>query len=233
MPPVDLAELLPEGLQIDTFQGSAWLGIMPFWMDRVRLRGLPVIPGMNMLPELSLRTYVREQRSGAPGVYAFSLEVGNPLMAFLGSWGRRLPFHWADVRLDYGSGREIAFLSRRRLTAAPATFQVRYRGLGPTQKTAENRSGTLEHFLLERSLLYMCNSSGHVLRSNLHTVSWPLETAEALIEENTMPQTLGLTLPSQPTSLHYLRRMALYIWPTERVRPRVAAQPIRVAVTPS
>lgn len=233
VPPVDLAEQLPDGLQIDTYNGSAWLGVMPFWMDRVKLRRFPAFPGLNLLPELSLRTYVREPRSGAPGVFVFSLDVGSLSATLIGRWAQHLPCHWADVRLEQRDEREISFFSRRRLTAHPVVFQARYRGLGPTRKTAENRAGSLEYFLLERNLLYTRNRQGQTLRSNLHAVSWPLENAEAQIEQNTLGESLGLQLPQQPPVVHYVRRMALYIWPPELVRPKVAAQPVRVAVTPS
>jgi uncharacterized protein YqjF (DUF2071 family) len=56
VPAAQIGRLLPEGLAVDTFDGSAWVGIVPFWMDRVQIRGLPLIPGANRFPELNLRT---------------------------------------------------------------------------------------------------------------------------------------------------------------------------------
>jgi hypothetical protein len=233
VPPIDLAEMLPEDLQIDTYNGSAWLGVTPFWMDRIKHRGLLPLPGLNRYPELSLRTYVREQRTGAAGIYVFSLDVGNLLAVFGGRLGQHLPCYWADIRLEQRDEREFEFFSRRRLTARPVIFQARYRGLGPTRKTVESRSGSLEYFLLERPCLFTRNRSGQTLRSNLHYVSWPLEEAQAEIEQNTLAEAIGIPLPQQPAALHYSRRLAVYIWPAELVRPKVAAQPVRVAVTPS
>ncbi|MGC1300087.1 MAG: DUF2071 domain-containing protein, partial [Alloacidobacterium sp.] len=78
VPAIDLAHLLPPGLVVDTFDGSAWVGVVPFWMDRIRLRGMPLIPGANHFPELNLRTYVRERHSNMAGVYFFSLDAANP-----------------------------------------------------------------------------------------------------------------------------------------------------------
>ena len=68
VPVSSLQHLIPDGLQVDCFHGSAWLGVMPFWMDRVTVRGLPLIPGLRSYPDLSLRTYVRDERTGVPGV---------------------------------------------------------------------------------------------------------------------------------------------------------------------
>ena len=77
--PLQVAPLLPSGLEIDTFDQSAWVGIVPFWMDQVKVRGIPRIPGALRFPELNLRTYVRERNTNRAGVYFFSLEAANPL----------------------------------------------------------------------------------------------------------------------------------------------------------
>ncbi len=74
-----IGPLLPEGLNVDTFHGSAWLGVVPFWMDRIKIRGVPPIPFARSFPELNVRTYVRDRRSGAPGVYFLSLDASNLL----------------------------------------------------------------------------------------------------------------------------------------------------------
>ena len=95
-----------------------------------------------------------------------------------------LPYHWAEMRLEQRSEREFAFYSRRRFSSRQVIFNARYRGLGPNGSLAENRGGTLEHFVTERSCLYSSNRAGQPIRANLHHVSWPLEEAEAEIERN-------------------------------------------------
>src|ERR1017187_5196966 len=79
VPAASLAPLLPEGLQVDTYSGSFWLGVVPFWMDGIKFRGLPSLPGARSFPELILRTCVRDQKTGPPGVYFLSLDAGNLL----------------------------------------------------------------------------------------------------------------------------------------------------------
>ncbi len=83
IPAAKLEALLPSGLQVDTFDQSAWLGVVPFWMDRVQLRGVPRIPGASRFPELNLRTYVRERNTNRAGVYFFCLEASNPLAVMM------------------------------------------------------------------------------------------------------------------------------------------------------
>jgi uncharacterized protein YqjF (DUF2071 family) len=79
----EIAPMLPEGLEPDIFQGSAWLGVVPFWLDRLKVRGLPAVPGMRSFPDLNVRTYVRDENTGTPGMYFFSLDATNLLAVAL------------------------------------------------------------------------------------------------------------------------------------------------------
>ena len=232
VPASSLAPLAPEGLQIDTFQGSAWLGIMPFWMDRIKVRGLPPIPGARSFPDLSLRTYVREERTGTPGVVCLSLDSSNLLAVAVGRAFFRLPYHWAEMHLSQRTEREFSFASRRRFADQQAVFRARYRGLGPSRRLLESHPGTLEYFLMERYCLFSNNRDGEPIRANLHHVSCPLEEAESEIEQNNLAEVLGLQLPNQEPVLHYMRRLAVYVWPAELVRPALVARPVTATVTP-
>src|ERR1039458_3919846 len=224
VPASSIAALLPAGLQVDTFQGSAWLGVTPFWLDRIKVRSMPAIPGLRSFPELSLRTLVRDQHTRTPGTYYLSLDANNLLAAGLGRALYNLPYHWADVRMEQRTEREFWFYSRRRFAGPPVLFQARYRGLGPTRKLAESRSGTIENFLMERSCIYSSNRAGELIRANTHRVSSPLEEAEAAIERNDLAAAVGIQLPAQEPVLHYMRRLAVYIWPAELARPAVAVR---------
>jgi len=112
-------------------------------------------------------------------------------------------------------------------------FKVCYRGLGPSRKLAESRPGTLEHFLIERYCLFSANLDGQPIRANLHHSSWPLEEAEAEIEQNDLAEVLGLRLPNQKPVLHYSRQFAVYVWPAEPVRSAMVARPVTAVATPS
>ena len=233
VPASEIAPLLPEGLEPDVFEGSSWLGVVPFWLDRIKVRGMPAIPGMRNFPDLNVRTYVRDERTHTPGMYFFSLDATNLLAVALAHTFFHLPYHWAEMHLDQRSEREFSFYSRRRLTDTPVIFKARYRGLGPTRKLAEGGSGTLEYFLMERSSLYTRNRSGQAVRANLHHVPWPLEEAEAEIERNDLAKAIGIELPEIEPVLHYSRRLAVYVWPAELLRPALAPRPVTVAATPT
>jgi len=228
-----LAKHLPDWLEPDTYQGSAWLGVVPFWLDRIKIRGVPPIPGARSFPDLNLRAYVRDQYSGTPGVYCFSLDASNLLAVAAARACYHLPYYWAEMRFEQRSEREFAFYSRRRFTGRQTIFKARYRGLGPTRKTAEHSAGSLEYFFSERSSLFSVNRAGQPIRVHLHHVPWPLEDAEAEIERNDLATALGIDLPAIDPVLHYSRRLAVYVWPAELVRPALAGRAVTVATAPS
>jgi uncharacterized protein len=232
VPPAQLTPLIPDGLQIDTFEGSAWIGVVPFWMDRIKVRGVPPIPGTRSFPELNLRTYVRDPHRGAAGVFFLSLDANNLMAVAVGRTFYHLPYHWAEILFEQKSERDFAFLSRRRFSARSVEFKARYRGLGPTRKLAESRPGSLEYFLAERYCLFTVDGAGRPIRANVHHVPWPLEDAEADIERNDLPAALGIALPDQKPVLHYSRRLAVYIWPAALVRPAVSRRPIPATAVP-
>jgi len=233
-PAPTIAPLLPEGLLPDTFEGSAWVGVIPLWMDRFNFRGLPTVPGMRNFPELHLRTYVRHQHTGTPGIFNFSVDIGSLMAATAVRFIFQMPCNWAEMRLNQRSEREFAFYSRRLFSRQPVIFSARYRGLGPTRRLAEVRAGSLEYFLTERYCMFARNRAGQAVRANIHTVASPLEDAEAEIERNDLLAASGISIPAQEPVLHYSRRLAVYVWPAELAEPaRSRRQRIPAPAVPS
>jgi uncharacterized protein YqjF (DUF2071 family) len=225
--------LLPEWLEADSYQGSAWLGAVPFWLDRIKIRGVPALPGLRNFPDLNFRTYVRDRFTRTPGIYCFSVDSSNLLTVAMAHAVYHLPYKLAEMRLEPRSEREFAFYSRRRFARPEVIFKARYRGLGPTRKTAEMPPGSFEYFFSERNCVFSTNRGGQPIRANLHHVSWPLEDAEAEIERNDLATAVGIELPKMEPVLHYSRRLAVYVWPAELVHPALAGRPVTVAVTPT
>jgi uncharacterized protein len=233
IPAAKAESLLPDWLEADTYQGSAWLGAVPFWLDRIKVRGVPAIPGLRNFPDLNLRTYVRDRTTGTPGIYFFSVDSNNVLAVAAARMVYHLPYFLSEMHLEQRSEREFAFYSRRRFRKDQVIFKARYRGLGPSRRLVEIRGGSFEYFMSERPCVFSVNRGGQPIRANLHHVSWPLEEAEAEIERNDLAAAVGLELPEIEPILHYSRRLAVYVWPAELVRPKIAAQPVTVAATPT
>ena len=214
VPTQAIEQTLPPGLLADTFDGSGWLGIVPFGMDRIRIHGLFSVPGARAFPELNLRTYVRERGTNRTGVYFYSLDASNPLAVTIARTVFHLPYYWARMGMDYskdpGPLREIRYRSQRLLAPARARFQARYRGLGAASQ------GPLEHFLTSRYALYTSDRKGNLLRGDIHHLPWPLERAEAEFEVNELPEAHGFTLPDTKPVLHFSRELLVYVWAIER-----------------
>jgi hypothetical protein len=229
VPAAEMSHLLPPQLSVDIFDGSAWVGVVPFRMDQIRLRGLPAIPGANRFPELNLRTYVRERNSNMAGVYFFSLDAANPLAVSYARIFFRLPYYWAKMHIEETAknSREFHYRSERRLTKSAARFAATYRSMG-----RPHPKGAIEQFLTERYALYAADKKGEIFRGNIHHLPWPLEEAEAEFEWNELPQAHGIRLPDVKPLLHYSRELVVYVWSLESLpalASRAAGAPVPAA----
>jgi uncharacterized protein YqjF (DUF2071 family) len=212
----EIAPLLPPGLMVDGFAGTGWVGIVPFAMDRIRFRGLGSVPGARRFAELNLRTYVREERTGKPGVFFFSLDAANPAAVLAARLWFHLPYYWAKMHVEERPNGWLHYESARLLSHKPVNFRATYRGKGP-QSAGRSARDTIEYFLTERYCLFTQDNSGRLLQGNIHHAPWPLEAAEAEIEVNDLPLAHGIRLPDIPPVLHFAREQRVYIWKLEPV----------------
>jgi uncharacterized protein YqjF (DUF2071 family) len=208
--------LVPAQLEVDLFDGSAWLAVVPFGMAEVFPRGAFAVPWLSRFLELNVRTYVRAEDK--PGVFFFSLDAANPVAVAVARAWYQLPYYDAEMRLRR-KGAEVAYRSfRKHRGAPPAEFVGRYRPAGEVFQAAP---GSLEAWLTERYCLYTVDRRGRLYRGEIHHAPWPLQPAEAEIEANTMALPHGLDLPQggrQPPLLHFAKRLATVEWPIEPVR---------------
>ena len=209
-----LRPLIPPSLELDSFDGSAWLGVVPFRMSGVKPRYLPSVPLLSNFPEINLRTYVT--RNGKPGVWFFSLDAHNPVAVRLARATFSLPYFDAKMS-SRSSGDTVAYRSvRTHKGAPPATFVGRYR---PTDVRFDSGPGTLENFLTERYCLYSADGRGHVRRGDIHHKLWTLQGAEVEVEEMEMTGQIGVTLPRTEPVIHLARRLDVVAWAPRRVEP--------------
>lgn len=193
----ELRRLVPESVELDTFDGSAWLGITPFRVADFRLRGLPPLPRISNWLELNVRTCVTH--GGKPGVWFFSLDAASTLAVEAAKRLYRLPYHRAQMRSE---------LRRDYLhyeTARPgAAFSARYRAEGDRFHA---EPGSLDWFLAERYCLYT-EDGGRLYRVEIHHPLWDLQRGRVSIDVNTMAP---LPLRDEP---HVLcsRRQDVVLW---------------------
>ncbi len=216
IPEAEMAALIPAGLEVDTFDGYAWAGVVPFWMNHIRAR-VPgtdhwSLPFARSFPELNLRTYVRSKRTGRAGVFFFALEAGSPLAVAGARVLFHLPYFLAKMSRTTATDGTVRYKSRRLLTSATVAFQATYRGLGRPTDALPSQPGSIEHFLAERYCLFTTTHRGEVLVGNIHHKPWPLEPAEAEIRTNDLPRAHGLRLPDRPPVLHFSKSLEVYVW---------------------
>jgi uncharacterized protein len=207
-----LRPLIPAALQIDPFDGSAWIAVVPFRMSGVRLRFTPGLPGLSAFPELNVRTYVT--LGGKPGVWFFSLDAANAIAVAVARTWFHLPYFRA--RMTCEDRAECVFYRSERTHdgARVGVLDAKYR---PVAAAFEPRPGTLEHFLTERYCLYAVDSAGRLSRSEIHHPPWQLQVAEAKFAGNSMTQAAGVPLPEGNPLLHFARRQDVAVWRPRRV----------------
>jgi uncharacterized protein YqjF (DUF2071 family) len=207
-PPEEVRGLLPRGvgLELDTFGGRAYVGLVPFTMRGVRPAYLPAVPWLSRFHETNVRTYVH--RGGRdPGVWFFSLDAANPVAVALARGLFHLPYFHARMGLEsrpdsdtQGSPRDRISYRSTRLTAPPATCAVDCRVTpGAPARAAV---GTLDHFLIERYLLYAVHH-GRLYFGQVHHIPYPLQAAEILACEETLLAAAGVARPDQAPLVHF------------------------------
>jgi uncharacterized protein YqjF (DUF2071 family) len=198
--PDDVRPHVPDQLTLETRDGRAWLSVLPFVLTDVGLRGTPSIARL-AFPELNVRTYVRYR--GDPGLFFFSIDVDNAVLAATVGRTTRLPVYPARMRVGATEDTHVAFESERRNTGipadTPARFAATYRPVGEVF-TAE--PGTLEYWLTARRRFYAPEAAG-VLTGEIAHEPWPLRPAEATIYENTMFDANDLPRPTGDPIVHY------------------------------
>ncbi|HUY75330.1 MAG TPA: DUF2071 domain-containing protein [Ktedonobacterales bacterium] len=225
IPAPAMASLLPPGLTLDTWAGEAWIGVVPFRMTDVTLRGLPQVPPFNRLLETNVRTYVT--LDDRPGVYFFSLDADNPVMVEIA----RVWYHLNYFNARFACGfpypddpspvvrYHVARTDRR---ARPGVFAGYYQPIGaPFTATP----GSIEEWLTARYCLYSVDRAGRISRGEIHHQPWPLQLAEGEIEVNTLASSHGLTLPDTAPLLHFARRLDVVAWPITPIAPNSAPTP--------
>jgi len=172
--PKILTARLPAGLTLDTFEGKGYLGVVPFYMEKIRPRFLPPVPKLSWFLELNVRTYVRDKHN-RPGVWFFSLDCNQPIAVEVARRFFHLPYEHAKMTAK--KDKDLIDYSCRRKGKAE-TSRFIYRGEGPTGIATP---GSFEYFLLERYLLFSTNPKGNIFSGQVYHP--PYQFSPARIEQ--------------------------------------------------
>jgi hypothetical protein len=214
-PAAAIQATLPEGLFVDTHDGKAYLGVVPFFMRNIRPRFLPAVPGISDFMEMNLRTYVHD-RAGVPGVWFYSLDANQWLAVKIARRFFHLPYEHAEMKSSRTAKGRIRYESLR--TGARANGSRCAFDYAPGAELPLPEPGSLEFFLVERYRLYSIAPDG-LRRGSVFHEPYPLSRAEmAAWDENLLPLD-GFTPTGRPPDHVIMSRgVDVTIFPLERVR---------------
>lgn len=209
--PAQLEPLIPKGLTLETFDGFAWLGVVPFQMRSTSPRKWLTVPPISNFDELNVRTYVTDGKKR--GVWFFSLDCNNPLAVRAARIGFHLPY--MDAKMQVSSRGEVTSYSSRRThkNEPSALLECQYQASG---QVFQSQVGSLEHWLTERYCLYSANRAGQIFRGEIHHQQWQLQPASAELKVNTMAEGFGVSLNAAPDFLHFSAHIEVQAWWLEK-----------------
>ena len=230
-----VATLLPNGLEVDTFDGSAWIGLVPFRMTGVRPWWFPAVPGVSAFNETNVRTYVHYR--GVPGVWFFSLDAANRFAVFVARWRWRLNYHHATMRVERcggESGQGMLYWSERTDNSAGGSgvsgpgcpgpgvdLDIRFDGadsLAGLDESGHALPGSLEHFLIERYVLYTRDPTGDsstLYSGRVHHSPYPVRSARVLRCNESLVRAAGIEVVGPPVHAAFSRGVEVEIFDLE------------------
>ena len=212
VPAAEVRPLVPAGLEVDTHDGQAWIGLVPFVVRGARPVFFPPVPGVSTFDEVNVRTYVH-CRGRDPGVWFFSLDASSRVAVVAARALFKLGYRLAEMRADV-DGDQVRFRSRRTAYGPlPATCGVRYAPRGPVAPAAPR---TLEHFLVERYVLYAADGP-RLFQGRVHHQPYPLQPAavEGLRED--LVAAAGLRRPGGEPLAHYASEVDVEVFPIRSI----------------
>ncbi len=213
--------LIPKAAGLETYDGNAWIGIIPFRMSGVRLRWTPGIPGLSSFPELNVRNLRRYGWQAWRVVFS----VWKPPMSWLWRWrGDGFICHIFEARMSLHPERQhdrIQESSNPRPRAREAGISRQLSSRGPDARRAQ--PGSIEHFLTERYCLY-AESRGRIFRGEIDHRPWNLQAASAEIGLNTVAASHGIRLPDTKPLLHFAQLQDVKIWPIRSAKEQGTSQ---------
>jgi uncharacterized protein len=202
--------LIPNTLHVDTYNGRAWIAVVPFRMSGIHLRNLPEIPFTSKFPEINVRTYVTYQDK--PGVYFFSLDATNYLAVQTAKYFFHLPYYFSKINVKKQSD-TISYKCKRNGTKDEHRFNGIYRS---TSDVFLSKKDSLEYWLTERYCLYT-EYNNKLFRGDIHHDPWSLQLAEAEIYENTMFNIEGFSPLQTSPILHFAKSLDVLLWGIKEV----------------
>ncbi|MEK3889702.1 YqjF family protein [Bacillus sp. FSL K6-3431] len=202
---------VPPSLKMDLYQGSAWLGVIPFYVNHMKLRGVPEIPYLRSYIELNVRTYVTYQ--GKPGIYFFRLDankwpavIGGRIVAFL-------PYRLAQMNMKITDNKIYFQSESQNPSGSKKVLNLTY---SSTSKAYLPPQNSLEYWLFERYCFFTARGN-HLYRGDIHHDRWRVCSAEAMVHTNTIASFLPHSFFESSPLVHFTAQKKVFIWPLNKL----------------
>ncbi|MDH5609510.1 MAG: DUF2071 domain-containing protein [Cyclobacteriaceae bacterium] len=201
--PLLLKPYMPDGLELDQLEGTAWISLVAFTMQYVRPRGIPAFSPVSDFHEINIRTYV--VRNGKQGVYFLSIEAARYISSFLAKTISGLPYVTSTINR---SAQTISAQNTRLGTKFDINYEVH-----------ENLSVKTEadRWLTERYALFQ-NHGPHIISYDIHHLEWPVNRLSLTKHRIDYPA-LGHLLNAPPVKTHYSPGVQVIAWGKQRMKP--------------
>lgn len=218
--PQRIQATLPPGLTVDTFDGRAYIGVVPFYMHAIRPRFCPAVPGISYFLETNVRTYVHD-RHGRPGVWFYSLDANQRLAVYLARTFFKLPYFYADMsasRTTTSTCDHVDYTMQRATDSTVTPIHFKYEGHGPVSHA---RPGTLEYFLAERYLLFAFDSDrSQLFAGQVYHQPYPLQRARVHHNSDHLLTLAGFDAPQRPPDhILFSPGVTVDVYAIQKVRP--------------
>jgi uncharacterized protein YqjF (DUF2071 family) len=218
VPPQELQALVPPQLTVDLFEGKAYIGLIPFTITGVRPVLAPPLPGLSSFHEVNVRTYVHDKGRN-PGVWFFSLDASSHLAVTAARAAYKLPYFYASIAMDVSADAlpRIDYTAHRDDARGnmPAHIHTHYGPVeGPVSRAVP---GTLDHFLIERYILYSMDADHQIHRARVHHAPYPIQKAEVGSLDESLIWAAGVRRPQNVAMRHYSAGVSVKVYPPERV----------------
>ena len=183
----DVARILPDGLEVDVCDGSAWVGLIPFSMRGIGVPGLPSVPYLGSFAEVNVRTYVR--RNGIPGVWFCSLDINRLLPVLVARTTYTLPYCFGQAS-NKRVGDELHSVVKRQWPRGEAHTNIHLKILETITE-----SSPLEVFLSARWGLYTTTRRRNLRYAPISHEPWRLQRAEIISLDDSLIEAAGFAAP--------------------------------------
>jgi uncharacterized protein YqjF (DUF2071 family) len=210
-----LEPYIPEGLEIDFYDGNAYIGVIPFVMEKVRPRGLPWLPFISTFGEFNIRTYVT--KDGIPGILFLTLDAQSRVTCFHAPRSYGLPYRYAKAKVKVIEEGHYSWFSERK--SGGESLIGTTKSSGPIEHAVQ---GSLEYFLFERYSLYTWHK-GVLHRAYTHHQPWNYSIAQVEMKTNSLLESynLGIDWPLHPEHIHMSAGVKVRTWNVEPIEVKI------------